>query len=67
MNAINNLSFYVYKITRNQIISSSGGPMLVCLSYYFLAELLTLRIPQQNETVNGMFTLYKVVLIRVDK
>ena len=39
--------------------------MLGCLSYYFLAEFNILRIPQQNETVNGMFTLYKVILIKV--
>ena len=62
MNVINDLSFYVHKITRNQTnIFSSGGPMLGCLSYYFLAELHTLRTPEQNETVNGMFTLYKVI------
>ena len=40
--------------------------MLGCLCYYFLPELHTLRIPQKNETVNGMFTLYKVILRRVD-
>ena len=45
MNAVNNLSFYVHKITRNQIdIFSSGGPMLGCMSYCFLAEYHTLRI-----------------------
>ena len=35
--------------------------MLGCLSYYFLAELHTLKTPEQNETVNGMFALYKVI------
>ena len=35
--------------------------MLGCLSYYFLAELHTLRTPEQNETVNDMFTFYKVI------
>ena len=61
------LSFYVRKITRKEInIFSSGGPMLGCLSYYFVPELHTLKIPQENETVNGMFTLYKIILIRVD-
>ena len=50
MNAINNLSFYLPKIVGNQInIFSSAGPMSGCLSYYFLAELHTLRISQQNE------------------
>ena len=50
MNAINNLSFYLPKIIGNQInIFSSAGPMSGCLSYYFLAELHTLRISQQNE------------------
>ena len=36
-----------------------------CLSS-FLAELYTLRIPQKIETVYGMFTLYKVILKRID-
>ena len=50
MNAIDNLSFYLNKIIRNQInIFSSAGPMSGCLSYYFLAELHTLRISKQNE------------------
>ena len=65
MNAINNLS--LYKITRNQINTfSSGEPILRCLSYCFLAENHTLKIPQQKETVVGMFTLYKVILMRVE-
>ena len=67
MNAINNLSFSVHKITKNQInIFSSGWPILGHLSYCFLAEYYTQRIPQQKETVFGMFALYKVLLIRVD-
>ena len=50
MNAIDNLSFYLNKIIRNQInIFSSAGPMSGCLSYYFLAELHTLIISKQNE------------------
>ena len=67
MNAINNLPFYIHKITKNQInIFSSGQSILDCLSYCFLAEYHHLRIPQQKETVIGMFTLYKVIIIRVD-
>ena len=34
--------------------------------YWFLAEYHTLRIPQQKETVIGMFALSKVILNRVD-
>ena len=65
INAINNLS--LYKIRRNQInIFSSGESILGCLSYCFLAEDHTLKIPQQKETVIDMFTLYKVILIRVE-
>ena len=30
---------------------------------YFLTELHTVRIPHQGETVNGMFTLYKIIRI----
>ena len=64
MNATNNLSLSVHKITKNQIsIFSSGWPILGCLSYCFLAEYHTPRIPQQ--TVIGIFALYKVLLIRV--
>ena len=45
MNAMNNMSFYIHKITKNQIdIFSSGGPILDCLSYCFLAEYHTQRI-----------------------
>ena len=65
--AINNLSFYVHKITINQInIFSSGVPILGYLRYYILAAYHALRLPQQKETVIGMFILYKVILIRVD-
>ena len=67
MNAINNMSFSVHKITKNQInIFSSGWSTLGRLSYCFLAEYHTPRILQQKETVIGMFALYKVLLIRVD-
>ena len=66
-NAINNLSFSVHKITKNQInIISSGWPILGRLIYCFPNEYHTLRIPQQKETVIGMFALNKVILIRVD-
>ena len=58
MNAINNLSFYLPKIVRNQInIFSSAGPMSGCLSYYFLAELHTLRISQKMN-VDALWNLY---------
>ena len=30
---------------------------------YFLTELHTVRIPHQGETLNGMFTLYKIIRI----
>ena len=67
MNAINNLSFSVHKITKHQInIFSSGWPILGCLSFCLCNEYHTLRIPQQKETVIGMFALSKVILNRVD-
>ena len=66
MNAINNLSFSVHKITKNQtnIFSNIGWAILGRLSYYFLAEYHTPRIPPQKETAIGMFALYKCSLIR---
>ena len=67
MNAINSLSFSVHKITKHQInIFSSGWPILGCLSFCLFNEYHTLRIPQQEETVIGMFALSKVILNRVD-
>ena len=68
MNAINNLSFSVHKITKNQtnIFFSIGWPILGRLSYYLIAEYHTPRIRQHKETVIGMFALYRVLLIRVD-
>ena len=39
--------------------------MLGCLSYYFLTGLHSLRIPKKM-TVNSMFTLYKVIVTKVD-
>lgn len=35
-------------------------------SYYFLAKLHTVRIPHQNETENGKFILYTIILIGVN-
>ena len=67
MNATNNLSFSVHKITKHQInIFSSGWPILGCLSFCLFNKYHTLRIPQQKETVIGMFALSKVILNRVD-
>ena len=36
------------------------------LKSYLLAKLHTVRIPQQDKTVNGMFTLYKIILIEIN-
>ena len=67
INTVNNLSFSVYKITKAQInIFSSGWPILDRLSFCFFNEYHTLRIPQQKETLIGMFALSKVILNRVD-
>ena len=67
MNAINNMSFSVHKITKNQINTfSSGWPIFGRMSYCFLADYHTLRIPQQKQTVIDMFALYQVMLITVD-
>ena len=67
INTVNNLSFSVYKITKAQInIFSSGWPILDRLSFCFFNEYHTLRIPQQKETLIGMFALSEVILNRVD-
>ena len=61
------MSFSVHKITKKQInIFSNGWRKLDRLSYCFLAEYNTPRIPQQKKTVIGMFALYKVLVVRVD-
>ena len=62
MNAINNLSFSVHNKKPNKYLFQWMASIGL---YCFLAEYHTLRIPQQKETVIGMFVLYKVLLIRV--
>ena len=64
MNATNDLPFWVHNITRNQTIRFQWqAKVRLPKSYYFPPELHTVRIPQQNETVNGMFALNKIILI----
>ena len=56
MNAINNLSFSVHNKKPNKYLFQWMASIGL---YCFLAEYHTLRIPQQKETVIGMFALYK--------
>ena len=56
---MNAIKFYVHKITRNQIISFPVKDQFSCRTSHS-------KNTSENEAVNGMFTLYKVILIRVD-
>ena len=62
--ATDNLPFLVPKITRNQTICFQWQVKVrLPKSYDILSELDILRTPQQNETVNGILALNKIILI----
>ena len=64
MNATDNVPFWVPQITRNQTICFQWQVKVrLPKSYDILSELHILRIPQQNETLNGMLALNKIILI----
>ena len=62
--ATDNLPFSVPKITRNQTICFQWQVKVrLPKSYNILSELDILRTPQQNEIVNGILALNKIILI----
>ena len=68
MNATNKLPFRIYKKKQynKQYDFQWQTKVEFPKSYYFLAEIHNVRIPQQNEKVNGMFALYQILLIEVN-